>query len=255
MGCRHSKRKVKKKNQEDGGGPRDVLLEKQLERFEWQLRILRRVLSANECKEMVELLKEHAEEDLPVCSLVLDLLQKVKTETTTGPAAQYQCTRLEENGHLIETFKVTESKLKNELSCLEAELQNYNRLKQKVDESTLRKTFSRNVEVRGSPGDFWECEHESLLFVIEMKNERVQEQSRRLQQMDVLVQKNQCLEDQLVEVLRQNEDLRVRAGQFQSTIQKLSTMQHKLMVALEKQEAATQTLAQEKEQLMFKLRR
>ncbi|KAM8848590.1 coiled-coil domain-containing protein 69 [Synchiropus picturatus] len=251
MGCSHSKRKAKKKNQEDGGGPRDVLLEKQLERFEWQHRILKRAFSAPDFKDMVELLKEHAEEDL--CSLVLDLLQKVKAETTTALAAQYQCALLEEKGHLTETFKVTESNLKNEVSRLEAELQNFIRLKLKVEESMLRKTFTRNVEVRGSPGDFWECEHESLLFVIEMKNERVQEQIRKLQQMDMLVQKNHSLEDQLVEALRQNEDLTVRVGHFQSTIQQLSAKQQHLMMALEKQEAANQTLSQEKEQLMFKL--
>lgn len=34
---------------------------------------------------------------------------------------------------------------------------------------------------------FWESEQESLLFVIEMKSERVQEQSRKLQHMDTLV--------------------------------------------------------------------
>lgn len=47
--------------------------------------------------------------------------------------------------------------------------------------------FSSALQERGSPGAFWESEQESLLFVIEMKSERVQEQNRKLQQMNQLV--------------------------------------------------------------------
>lgn len=49
----------------------------------------------------------------------------------------------------------------------------------------LRSVFV--LQAHGSPGAFWESEQESLLFVIEMKSERVQEQNRKLQQMDALV--------------------------------------------------------------------
>ena len=55
----------------------DVCLEKQLERFEWQLRILKEVLSANGNPERAELLKDHADAD--VCALVLSILDKVRT--------------------------------------------------------------------------------------------------------------------------------------------------------------------------------
>ncbi|MEQ2169587.1 hypothetical protein GOODEAATRI_026686, partial [Goodea atripinnis] len=96
----------------------------------------------------------------------------------------------------------------------------------------------------GSPGAFWESEQESLLFVIEMKAERVQEQSRKLRQMDdlvgamgymkslkllkislkmsfsyVQVEKNLSLEDQIVYILQQNEDLKVRIDNCQALIQ------------------------------------
>lgn len=43
------------------------------------------------------------------------------------------------------------------------------------------------MQAHGSPGAFWESEQESLVFVIEMKTERVQELSRKLQHMDLLV--------------------------------------------------------------------
>ncbi|XP_068563180.1 coiled-coil domain-containing protein 69-like isoform X2 [Cebidichthys violaceus] len=279
MGCSHSKRKSKKgeKNQKDqrlrdeGGkrtsGEPDVCLEKQLERFEWQLRILR---SANGNPERAELLRDHADKE--VCSLVLSLLDKVKTETTADLNVVHQqkskCVTEEhernvedlrqkheqEKTEVTETFQAAENVLKGEVEQLTADLQLYNDLKRRVEESTFKKDLQRNLQAHGSPGAFWESEQESLLFVIEMKSERVQEQSRKLQQMDDLVEKNLSLEDQIVHILQQNEDLRVRIDNCQTLIQQLSKEQQDLKVALERQAVINQKLSQEKEQLMFKLR-
>ncbi|XP_031732050.1 coiled-coil domain-containing protein 69 [Anarrhichthys ocellatus] len=279
MGCSYSKRKSKKgeKNQKDqscrheGGkrtsGEPDVCLEKQLERFEWQLRILR---SANGNPERAELLRDHTDKE--VCSLVLSLLDKVKTETTADLNVvheQKSKSATEEHGRNVEElrkkheqektevtekFQAAENVLKGEVEQLTADLQLYNDLKRRVGESTFKKDLQRNIQAHGSPGAFWESEQESLLFVIEMKSERVQEQSRKLQQMDDLVEKNLSLEDQIVHILQQNEDLRVRIDNCQSLIQQLSKEQQDLKVALERQAVINQKLSLEKEQLMFKLR-
>uniref|UniRef100_A0A4W6CQ98 Coiled-coil domain containing 69 n=1 Tax=Lates calcarifer TaxID=8187 RepID=A0A4W6CQ98_LATCA len=248
----------------------DVCLEKQLERFEWQLRILKEVLSANGNPERAELLKDHADED--VCALVLSILDKVKTETTADlnvlheqrskTATEEHERRVEElqkkheqeKNQLTEKFHAAENILKGKVEELTAELQVYNELKRRVEESTFKKDLQRNIQAHGSPGAFWESEQESLLFVIEMKNERVQEQSRKLQQMDDLVEKNLSLEDQIIHILQQNEDLRVRIDNCQTLIQQLSKEQQDMKVALERQVAINQNLSQEKEQLMFKLR-
>ncbi|MEQ2196120.1 hypothetical protein XENOCAPTIV_024436, partial [Xenoophorus captivus] len=160
--------------------------------------------------------------------------------------------------------------LKAKVEQLTAELQVYNELKRRVEQSTFKKDLQRNIQValntagvkyfleilhighyenpfvqeHGSPGAFWESEQESLLFVIEMKAERVQEQSRKLRQMDdlvgamgymkslkllkislkmsfsyVQVEKNLSLEDQIVYNLQQNEDLKVRIDNCQALIQ------------------------------------
>lgn len=66
---------------ERASGEQDVCLEKQLERFEWQLRILKEVLSANGNPERAELLKDHADEE--VCALVLSILDKVRRSCRT----------------------------------------------------------------------------------------------------------------------------------------------------------------------------
>lgn len=59
-----------------------MYLEKQLERFEWQLRTLKEVLSANGNPERAELLKHHADEE--VCALVLSILDKVRGGAQRG---------------------------------------------------------------------------------------------------------------------------------------------------------------------------
>ncbi|KAF7650213.1 hypothetical protein LDENG_00129650 [Lucifuga dentata] len=248
----------------------DVCLEKQLERAEWQLKVLKHVLSANENPERAELLKDHANEELR--ALLLNTLDKVKADTAAElnavheqksqraseehrrKAEELQKKHEQETSQLTETFQAAENVLKVQVKELTAELHVYNELKRRVNESTFKKDLQRNIQAHSSPGAFWESEQESLLFVIEMKNERVQEQTRKLQQMDTLVEKNLSLEDQLIHILQQNEDLRVRMENCQSLIQKLSKEQHDLKGALERQVAVNQKLSQEKEQLVFKLR-
>ncbi|KAM4733248.1 coiled-coil domain-containing protein 69 isoform 1-T1 [Anableps anableps] len=289
MGCSHSKKKSKGKkgekkqkdsSRQDGGGEfqsgkrssseLDVCIEKQLERFEWQLKILKEVLSANGSSERAELLKHHTDEE--VCALVLSVLDKVRTETTADlnvlherksksaveeherHVEELQTSHEKEKNELTEKFQAAEDILKAKVEQLTAELQVYNELKKRVEDSTFKKNFQRNIQEHGSPGAFWESEQESLLFVIEMKAERVQEQSRKLQQMDELVEKNLSLEDQIVHVLQQNEDLKVRIDNCQTLIQQFSKEQQDLKAALERQIAVNQNLSQEKEQLMFKLR-
>uniref|UniRef100_A0A674N108 Coiled-coil domain containing 69 n=1 Tax=Takifugu rubripes TaxID=31033 RepID=A0A674N108_TAKRU len=251
-------------------GGQDVYLEKQLEQFEWQLRTLKEVLSANGNPERAELLKQHADEE--VCALVLSLLDKVRTETAADlnvlherrskcAAEGYERSEAalkrrheEEKTRLTEAFRAAEDGLKVEVQQLAAELQDYDQLKTRVRESTFKKDLQRNIQAHGSPGAFWESEQESLLFVIEMKSEQVQEQSRKLQNMEALVKKNLALEDQIVHVLQQNEDLKVRIDNCQTLIQQISREEQDLRVALERQTAMNQNLSQEKEQLMFKLR-
>ncbi|KAK5896610.1 hypothetical protein CesoFtcFv8_009752 [Champsocephalus esox] len=262
MGCSHSTKKSKgksgeknqkqKQRRQDVAGSRasadpDVGLQKQLERFDWQLRILK---EADGNPERAELLREHADEE--VCSLVLSILDKVKTEARN--VKELQKKHEEEKTELTETFQAAESVLKGQVEQLSADLHVYNELRRRVDQSTFKKDLQRNIQAHGSPGAFWESEQESLLFVIEMKSERVQEQSRKLLQMEDLVEKNLSLEDQIILVLQQNEDLRVRIDNCQTFMQQLSKEQQDLKVALERQAVINQNLSQEKEQLMFKLR-
>ncbi|XP_024239208.1 coiled-coil domain-containing protein 69 isoform X1 [Oncorhynchus tshawytscha] len=300
MGCSHSKRKNKAKeektakevnNHQDGGGkvPLEELTvgletEKQLGQYEWQLKILREVLSASGTQEREELLKDPTQGEL--CALVHNITEKFcgRTARTTGPAEkvetetaadltvlyveksqriaeqhkrqleEWQMIQSDETKLLTETHQAAERTLKEEVEELTTELHVYNQLKKRVDQSTFKKDLQRNIQAHGSPGAFWEREQESLLFVIEMKSERIQAQGNKLLQMQVLVEKNLSLEDQVINVLQNNEDLRVRIDNHQSLLQQLSKEHQDLQGALDRQAGLCQRLTQEKEQLMFKLK-
>ncbi|XP_070960271.1 coiled-coil domain-containing protein 69-like [Oncorhynchus clarkii lewisi] len=285
MGCSHSKRKNKAKeektvkevnNHQDGGKvPLEELnvgleTEKQLGQYEWQLKILREVLSASGTQEREELLKDPTQGEL--CALVHNITEKVETETAADLTVLYveksqriaeqherqleewQMIQSDETKLLTETHQAAERTLKEEVEELTTELHVYNQLKKRVDQSTFKKDLQRNIQAHGSPGPFWEREQESLLFVIEMKSERIQAQGNKLLQMQVLVEKNLSLEDQVINVLQNNEDLRVRIDNHQSLLQQLSKEHQDLQGALDRQAGLCQRLTQEKEQLMFKLK-
>ncbi|XP_031653647.1 coiled-coil domain-containing protein 69-like isoform X4 [Oncorhynchus kisutch] len=244
--------------------------EKQLGQYEWQLKILREVLSASGTQEREELLKDPTKGEL--CFLVHNITEKVETETAADLTVLYveksqriaeqhkrqleewQMIQSDETKLLTETHQAVERTLKEEVEELTTELHVYNQLKKRVDQSTFKKDLQRNIQAHGSPGAFWELEQESLLFVIEMKSELIQAQGNKLLQMQVLVEKNLSLEDQVINVLQNNEDLRVRIDNHQSLLQQLSKEHQDLQGALDRQAGLCQRLTQEKEQLMFKLK-
>ncbi|XP_031443250.1 coiled-coil domain-containing protein 69 isoform X2 [Clupea harengus] len=247
-----------------GGG-----VEQQLEQYEKQLKVLHALLAAPGGPERDTLFKSH--QNGPLCKVVHNIAAKVKSETAAELSAAHQeeirktteeyqsrteeTKRLhrEEKVALNATHKAIENTLKEKMEELLVDLKVFHELRQRVEKSMLKRNLQRNIETHGSPGEFWEQEQESLLIVIEMKTERVQELGSKLLQMDTLVEKNHSLEDQVVHGLQQNEDLRVRIENYQSLIQQLSKDQHSLQEALERQSSEAQRLQQEKEELLFKL--
>ncbi|XP_026136919.1 coiled-coil domain-containing protein 69-like [Carassius auratus] len=285
MGCHNSKvcgqvSRKKKKNEaqgaekhikdiklQDGSGTHSSV-ENLLETYECQLKLLNAVLTASGDQERDQLLKDHPGD---ICTLVHSIIEKVKTEITTDlndlhekqtrstlerhQSATEELQRLhsEEKNVLNESHAAAENALKDQIEGLTSELKLFNELKRRAQESTLKRDLQRNIETHGSPGAFWEQEQESLLFVIEMKRERLQDQGNKLLQMETLVERNLSLEDQLLQALQQSEDYRVRMDNYQSLIQQLSKEQNELQEALEKQALQNQKLSQEKEELLFKL--
>ncbi|XP_077388996.1 coiled-coil domain-containing protein 69 [Festucalex cinctus] len=237
---------------------------------ERQPKILKEVLLADGAAQRAELLKEYADQE--VCALVLAILDKVKTETCAQLNDVHQRQRRqtaqqhqqhvhdldraheETKAQLMAKFDASEKQLQVEVSELKAELERYNHLKRRVQESTFKKDLLRNIQAHGSPGAFWESEQESLLFVIEMKSERLREQNGKLQRMEQLAEEKSCADDHLAQTLQQNEDLRVRLDKSQSDLQHACREREEARTSLERHRLMTETLTQEKEQLLFKLK-
>ncbi|XP_057707072.1 coiled-coil domain-containing protein 69 [Corythoichthys intestinalis] len=274
MGSGHSKEKKSKKDagRQDGAKRTrrgKAVAEKRLASLEGQLRILKEALSAG--AEMAELLKEHADEE--TCELVLAIVDKVKTETSarldsvhrqqrqqTALRHQQQLNEVEQSHEevkvqLTESFQNSENALKAEVSRLKAELEHYEHLKRRVQESTFKRDLLRNIQAHGSPGAFWESEQESLLFVIEMKSERLRELNADVRRTEQLAEEKSCVEDRLVQTSRENEDLKVRVDKSQSVLQRVCAERDDALASCERQRLLNEALTREKEQLLFKLRR
>uniref|UniRef100_A0A672MI77 Coiled-coil domain-containing protein 69-like n=1 Tax=Sinocyclocheilus grahami TaxID=75366 RepID=A0A672MI77_SINGR len=232
MGCHNSKvcgqvSRKKKKNKAQGTEKhiKDIKLqggsgtcsseENLLETYECQLKILHAVLTASGGQERDQLLKDHPGD---ICTLVHSIIEKRKLQLFRSVQQKHSLQQLhsEEKNVLNESHAAAENALKDQIEGLTSELKLFNELKRRAEESTLKRDLQRNIETHGSPGAFWEQEQESLLFVIEMKRERLQDHGNKLLQM---------------ETLEQNE----------------------LQEALEKQSLQNRKLSQEKEELLFKL--
>ncbi|XP_016145142.1 coiled-coil domain-containing protein 69-like [Sinocyclocheilus grahami] len=271
MGCHNSKvcgqvSRKKKKNKAQGTEKhiKDIKLqggsgtcsseENLLETYECQLKILHAVLTASGGQERDQLLKDHPgdictlvhsiiEKGLGTCALVHLSLCKPLTNKAK-PVCREGCYSLpckeelqqlhsEEKNVLNESHAAAENALKDQIEGLTSELKLFNELKRRAEESTLKRDLQRNIETHGSPGAFWEQEQESLLFVIEMKRERLQDHGNKLLQMETLFPLFHKL--------------------LSSSFRQLSKEQNELQEALEKQSLQNRKLSQEKEELLFKL--
>ncbi|MBN3275088.1 CCD69 protein, partial [Polyodon spathula] len=255
------------KPQLEGQGPENANVSVQ-EQHEWELRSLRETLTATGIKEREELLQTHREELQRVTQEVTvkvekektveleavfsEQIQSLKAEHGNTVAELQQSHDLEKNS-LTESFETTRTSLQSKIDELSAELQVFNELKRRVEESVLKRDLHRNIQAYGSPGSFWEQELESLLFVIEMKCERIQEQGKKLLHMETVAEKNLSLEDRVKNLLQQNEDLKVRLENHQAFIKQLSREHTLLQEALEKETNLSQKLHREKEELVYRM--
>ncbi|KAG7277931.1 hypothetical protein CRUP_022101 [Coryphaenoides rupestris] len=146
MGCAHSKNKSRskkskeeKKNQDEGSGK----------------------VSSEDVDMCVQKQLEHIE---------WSVTEKIRTETTADLSSAYE-QRIKRQAE--------EHDRAGQVAELTADLQVYNQLKRRVQESTFKKDLLRNIEA----------------------------------------EKNQALEEQIMLTLQQNEDRCVRMGNYQSLIQ------------------------------------
>ncbi|XP_018611340.2 coiled-coil domain-containing protein 69-like [Scleropages formosus] len=203
-----------------------ILLEK-LQEQQQDLKFLHDILSAasstqtemviqvpqNELLQLVQVLtekvKSNTEDEFEGRIRILTEEHQVKME-------EVQRKHEEEMKSVMETLQGEDAPHQGEAEEILAQFQAFRKLQRRVEESTMKRDLQVNIQAQGSPGAFWEQELESLLIVIEMKNELFREQSKRLIQMEHLMERNRSLEDRLSRVLQQNEDLLARMEKSQT---------------------------------------
>ncbi|XP_069780648.1 microtubule-associated tumor suppressor 1 homolog isoform X2 [Narcine bancroftii] len=100
---------------------------------------------------------------------------------------------------------------------------------------------------------YLEQELESLKAVLEIKNEKIHDQEKKLMQMEKQMEKHIALDEKLKIVLQENEDLKVRMDKHIAVSRQLSTEQVVLQESLQKESKVNKRLSMKNEELLWKL--
>ncbi|XP_033871741.3 microtubule-associated tumor suppressor 1 homolog A-like isoform X3 [Acipenser ruthenus] len=155
-----------------------------------------------------------------------------------------------EKDSLNESFKETEAALSekiDELTSLN------NSLNEKLKAEDDRRKALREKNQKDSHTLYLEQELESLKVVLDIKNEQLHQQNKKLMQMEKMVEKNIKLDECLKKVQQENEDFRARMDRHAALSRQLSTEQSVLQESLEKESKVNKRLSMENEELLWKL--
>uniref|UniRef100_A0A8C5P7P6 Microtubule-associated tumor suppressor 1 n=1 Tax=Leptobrachium leishanense TaxID=445787 RepID=A0A8C5P7P6_9ANUR len=149
--------------------------------------------------------------------------------------------------------KKIEASFKESLTELETKMDGMNTENESLKEKI--KTMEEQKESSPKPPQpsFLEQELESLKAVVEMKNEKLHQQEKKLMQVEKLVETNNILVEKLNKSQQENEDLKARMANHIAVSRQLSTDQEFLQKSLEKESKANKRLSMENEELLWKL--
>uniref|UniRef100_A0A3B3ZWG1 Microtubule associated scaffold protein 1 n=1 Tax=Periophthalmus magnuspinnatus TaxID=409849 RepID=A0A3B3ZWG1_9GOBI len=100
---------------------------------------------------------------------------------------------------------------------------------------------------------YLEQELESLKVVLDIKNQQLHQQEKKLMEVDKLVSDITPLEESLRKIQQENEDLKARMDRHAALSRQLSTEQALLQESLQKESKVNKRLSMENEELMWKL--
>ncbi|KAM4052435.1 microtubule-associated tumor suppressor 1 isoform 7-T7 [Anomaloglossus baeobatrachus] len=156
-----------------------------------------------------------------------------------------------ENKALEESFKEKQAELEKKIEELRQENES---LKEKLKaEEEQRKLSKEKTALKNPQVMYLEQELESLKAVLEIKNEKLHQQDKKLMQIEKLVETNTILVEKLNKCQQENEDLRARMANHVALSRQLSTEQEVLQRSLEKESKANKRLSMENEELLWKL--
>ncbi|TWW55798.1 microtubule-associated tumor suppressor 1 homolog A isoform X3 [Takifugu flavidus] len=233
-----------------------VQLEQRLQAFyqaEWDKVHQSYQEEADKCKglmqqQMVELKDKH--------EAMKQEQEKAHSEQLEGLKRQYEIS-LEELSKsykhqlqdLDKDMRETEAALSRQIE--ELNVQNQALLEKLNSEENRRKSAEKSQ--RDSHTLYLEQELDSLKVVLDIKNQQLHQQEKKLMELEKLKDKNVKLDESLTKVQQENEHLIARMDRHAALSRQLSTEQAVLQESLQKESKVNKRLSMENEELLWKL--
>uniref|UniRef100_A0A9L0S6A8 Microtubule associated scaffold protein 2 n=1 Tax=Equus caballus TaxID=9796 RepID=A0A9L0S6A8_HORSE len=120
-------------------------------------------------------------------------------------------------------------------------------------EEALRKNTEEQLEIALAPYQHLEEDMKSLKQVLEMKNQQIHQQEKKIIELEKLAEKNIILEEKIQVLQQQNEDLKARIDQNTVVTRQLSEENANLQEYVEKETQEKKRLSRTNEELLWKL--
>ncbi|XP_072333056.1 microtubule-associated tumor suppressor candidate 2-like isoform X2 [Scyliorhinus torazame] len=125
--------------------------------------------------------------------------------------------------------------------------------KAKRFEEALRRSTDEQLEVVLAPYQHLEEDMNSLKHVLEMKNQQIHHQEKKIMQLEKLAEKNVVLEEKVQVLQQQNEDLKARIDNNVALTRQLSEENATLHEHVEKESKEKKRLSRTNEELVWRL--
>ncbi|XP_038201986.1 microtubule-associated tumor suppressor candidate 2 isoform X2 [Arvicola amphibius] len=157
-----------------------------------------------------------------------------------------------EKKELEENFEKLRLSLQDQVDMLTFQSQSLRDRAQRFEEA-LRKTTEEQLEIALAPYQHLEEDMQSLKQVLEMKNQQIHLQEKKIIELEKLVEKNIILEEKIQVLQQQNEDLKARIDQNTVVTRQLSEENANLQEYVEKETQEKKRLSRTNEELLWKL--
>ncbi|XP_072433386.1 microtubule-associated tumor suppressor candidate 2-like isoform X2 [Chiloscyllium punctatum] len=157
-----------------------------------------------------------------------------------------------ERSALEEDFEKLRLSLQDQVDTLT--FQNHS-LKDKAKrfEEALRRSTDEQVEIALAPYQHLEEDMNSLKHVLEMKNQQIHQQEKKIIELEKLAEKNVVLEEKVQVLQQQNEDLKARIDNNVALTRQLSEENATLHEYVEKESKEMKRLSRTNEELVWRL--
>uniref|UniRef100_A0A8C5WF07 Microtubule associated scaffold protein 2 n=1 Tax=Leptobrachium leishanense TaxID=445787 RepID=A0A8C5WF07_9ANUR len=120
-------------------------------------------------------------------------------------------------------------------------------------EEALRKSTDEQLQIALAPYQYLEEDLKSVKEVLEMKNQLIHQQEKKIMELEKLAEINVILEEKIQVLKQQNEDLKARIDQNVVVTRQLSVENANLYESVEKESKEKKRLSRTNEELVWKL--